>query len=98
MIKKLKGIYENEYTQKETAVRPMLEVNVKMADWVRFKAEANMNYYYNRAETKKLGEGYANEGGEYRLSQYTKEQTTVAGTFTFNKAVSDFNVGGFIRG
>jgi len=92
------SIYENEYTQKETAVRPMLEVNVKMADWVRFKAEANMNYYYNRAENKELGTGYANEGGSYKLSQYTKEQTTVAGTFTFNKAVSDFNVGGFIRG
>jgi len=92
------NIYENEYTQKETAVRPMLEVNVKMADWVRFKAEANMNYYYNRAESKELGQGYANEGGSYRLAQTTKEQTTVAGTFTFNKPVNDFNVGGFIRG
>ena len=91
-------MYENEYTQKETAVRPMLEVNVKMADWVRFKAEANMNYYYNRGERKELGQGYANEGGSYRLSQLTKEQTTVAGTFTFNKTVKDFNVGGFIRG
>ncbi|MBN2661270.1 MAG: SusC/RagA family TonB-linked outer membrane protein, partial [Tannerellaceae bacterium] len=92
------GIYENEYTQKETAVRPMLELNIKMTDWMRFKAEANMNYYYNRAETKELGTGYANEGGRYRLSQFTKEQTTIAGTFTFNKPVNDFNVGGFIRG
>jgi len=91
-------IFQNEYTQKETVVRPNIEVNVKMTDWVRFRAEANMNYYYNRGETKELGDGYANEGGYYRLSQYTKEQTTVAGTFTFDKPVNDFNVGGFIRG
>lgn len=92
------NIYENNYTQKETVVRPTLELNIKIADWVRMKIDGNMNYYYNRAETKELGQGYDNDGGKYRISQYTKEQTTLGSTFTFNKTVSDFTFGGFVRG
>lgn len=91
-------IYENNFIQKETVVRPTLEVNVKIADWVRMKVDGNMNYYYNRAETKELGQGYNNEGGKYRISQYTKEQTTLGTTFTFNKTINDFSLGGFVRG
>ena len=39
-----------DYNRKETVVRPILEVNVKIADWVRFKGEGNMNYVYIRDE------------------------------------------------
>ena len=87
-----------DYNRKETVVRPILEVNVKIADWVRFKGEGNMNYVYIREENKELGTGVAYEGGNYKLAQQTKEQTTFAGTFTFDKAIKDFNLGGFIRG
>jgi len=86
-----------DYYQKETVVRPQLELNIKIADWVKFKADANMNYYYTRGEDKQLGTGYANEGGYYATWQNTKEQTTFGGTFTFNKQLSDFYVGGFTR-
>lgn len=85
------------YTQKETVVRPTLEINVKILDWLRFKADANMNYYYTRKESKELGSGYANDGGKYEMQQDGKEQFTIGGTFTANKQLKDFNVGGFAR-
>lgn len=86
-----------EYRQKETVVRPTFEVNVKITDWLKFKADANMNYYWNRGENKELGDGYNNEGGKYQIFQNTKEQTTFGGTFSWNKTISDFYIGGFAR-
>ena len=59
------SIYENEYTQKETSVRPALILNVKLANWVKFRAEGNYNYYYTRSENKQLGTGYANTNSGY---------------------------------
>lgn len=91
-------LYENNYTQKETSVRPTLNVSVDLLDWLKFKAEGNMNYYYKRAENKELGTGYANEGGKYAIVQYTKEQTNLNATFTGDKTFGDFNVHGFLRG
>ena len=67
-------------------------------DWLKFRAEGNYNYYYKRSENKELGQGYANDGGYYRMAQYTKEQTNLNAAFTANKQVGDFNFGGFIRG
>lgn len=84
--------------RKETVVRPQLELNIKIADWVRFRAEGNMNYYYTRGDKKELGSGYANDGGFYGMTQNTKEQTTFAGSFNFSKQLNDFYIGGFVRG
>lgn len=86
-----------EYTRKETTVRPQMEINVKILDWLNFKADANMNYYYTRIEDKQLGDGYMNEGGKYTMTQDGKEQFTIGGTFTANKQIKDFNIGGFAR-
>ena len=92
------GIDKNEYRQKETVVRPTFEVNIDILDWLKFKADANMNYYYNRGENKQLGAGYANDGGFYGISQNTKEQTTFGGSFSWNKTIkNDYFVGGFAR-
>lgn len=91
------SLYNNDYVRKETVVRPQLEINVKIMDWLRFKADANMNYYSTRVDDRKLGDGYANDGGSYSMSKDGKEETTFAGTFTANKAIKDFNVGGFAR-
>lgn len=91
------NINENDYVQKETVVRPTLELNIKITDWLKFKADANMNYYYNRGDSKVLGTGYANDGGEYKIWQNTKEQTTFGGTFSANKQINDFSLGGFAR-
>lgn len=91
------GVDHNNYQQKETVIRPQFELNVQVLDWLRFKADASMNYYYVKGEKKELGSGYQNEGGEYKMWQNTKEQTTFGGTFTASKSVKDFYVGGFAR-
>lgn len=68
-----------------------------MTDWLKFKADANMNRYYTSIEDKQLGSGYANEGGYYGITQDIKEQFTVGGTFTASKQIKDFSLGGFAR-
>lgn len=97
-------VYENSNEQKETMIRPSVDVSVKIQDWVSFKAEANMNFYELRREIKNLGTGYNNAGtkdetgGKYEQYMEDDNQQTYAGTFTFNKPLNDFNVGGFVRG
>ena len=83
---------------KEYVVRPTFDVNYQILDWLSFKAEINMNLYTDNYESKSLGSGYKNEGGGYAISSYSKEQITTAGTITADKKVSDFTLGGFIRG
>ena len=92
------NLNEVDNVYKEYVIRPTFEVNYKITDWVSFKAEANMNVYTQNYEGKSLGSGYANEGGAYGLSSFMKEQFTTAGTFTFNKTIKDFTLGGFLRG
>lgn len=92
------SIFENEYQQKETTVRPSIKLNAQILPWLKFSAEANYNYYYKRSESKELGSGYANEGGYYAMGQYTKEQTNLNANFFFNKEFGDFNLSGFLRG
>ena len=92
------SVYENEYSQKETSVRPSLRLTADLNSWLKFTAEGNYNYYYKRYEAKELGNGYANEGGMYKLGQYTKEQTNLNANFSWNKTLNDFNISGFIRG
>ena len=50
------NIYENDYSQKETSVRPTLVLTADLTDWMKFRAEGNYNYYYTRYESKKPGE------------------------------------------
>ena len=93
------AVFENEYTQKETSVRPSLKLTADITDWLKFVAEGNYNYYYKRNESKELGSGYANEGGMYKLGQYTKEQTNLNANFMWNKRFTeDWNFSGFLRG
>ena len=92
------NIYENEYIQKETSVRPSLDLTIELTDWLRFNTEGNFNYYFTRREEKELGTGYANEGGKYVLAQYAKEQANLNASFTMNKNVGDWGFGGYLRG
>lgn len=98
------GLYENEYTQKETSVRPTLKLTIDMTDWLKFITEGNYNYYYKRNETKELGQGYGNvganntNGGYYKMGLYTKEQTNLNVNFMANKTFGDWAVNGFLRG
>ena len=93
------GIFENDYRQTETSVRPSLILNVDIFDWLKFRAEGNYNNYNKRFESKQPGTGYANtNSGYYGLGLYEKEQTNFNAAFTFTKQVGDWNFGGFIRG
>lgn len=93
-------IYENDYRQKETSVRPSLKLDIDILDWLKFNAEGNFNYYYTRYEEKKPDKGYANIGnsGYYGMSQTSKEQTNLNANFMFNKTFGDFTLNGFVRG
>ena len=92
------SVYENEYVQKETSVRPSLKLTADLNSWLKFTAEGNYNYYYKRNESKELGSGYANEGGYYALGQYSKEQTNLNANLSWNKELGDFHLNGFLRG
>lgn len=94
------SIYENDYTQKETSVRPTLKLDVDLLTWLKFSAEANYNYYYKRFESKTADASYANSGtgGAYGLGLYTKEQTNANANFIWNKQFGDFMLTGFLRG
>lgn len=91
-------MFKYSNTRKETSVRPTLGLEITLTDWLKFITEGNYNYYYIRGENKELGKGYANEGGFYSISNYTKEQTNLHGTFTANKQFGDWAVNGFVRG
>lgn len=93
------NMYENDYSQRETSVRPTLTFNMELTDWLKFRAEGNYNNYYKRYESKERGSGYAGtESGYYGIGQYTKEQTNFNVNFTMNKTFGDWTVGGFVRG
>lgn len=93
------SIFENDFKQKETVVRPSLKLNVSLLDWLKFMAEGNYNYYYTRYENKERGDGYAGKNsGRYELSNVSKEQTNLNATFNLSKAYEDFEIHGFIRG
>lgn len=92
------SIYENDYRRKETSVRPGLILNVELTDWLDWITEGNYNYYYTHDESKELGSGYANEGGYYSMSQFTKEQTNLNTTLNAMYNMSDWTLGGFLRG
>ncbi len=91
------NMYENDYTHREYVIRPSLELNYQILDWLAFKAEVNMNLYKNSYEAKEMGSGINREGGFYQLNSSLKEQITTAGTFTMNKSFKDFSLGGFLR-
>lgn len=92
------SIYENNYTKKETSVRPSVKLSIDILDWLKFNTEGNFNYYYTRFENKERGSGYANEGGKYEMGLYTKEQSNFNANFLFNKTVGDWSFNGFLRG
>ena len=93
------SIYENDYSQKETTVRPNVILRWDLLDWLKFTAEGNYNYYYRRYENKQPNDGYAKTtGGYYGMGQYQKEQTNLNAAFSWNKTFGDWTTNGFVRG
>lgn len=87
----------NKYNQ-EDVLRPTVQVDFTLTDWMRLVLEGNMNYYTVKSEEKVLGGGYANEGGYYGISHSTQDQKTFMATLHLNKQWGKLNAGGFIRG
>jgi len=97
------SLYNNSITQEELSFRPDLTLTVNMTDWLKFKAEANYNYYYTNRETKDPNYGYAgtyqNGAGMYEITQTMKRQTNADANFLWDKKFNaDWSLTGFLRG
>lgn len=92
------NIWENEYFQKETVVRPDLKLTWSLTPWLKWVTEGNYNYYFIEAQTKNPGDGYYNQGGRYGISQQRDEQinfnTNLMADYQINE---DWRVNGFLR-
>jgi len=92
------SIWENDYSQKETVIRPNLKMTVDCTPWLKWVTEGSFNYYYVRTENKVAGSGYQNYGGSYTLGLSTKEQTNFNTNLIFDSELpSDFHINGFLR-
>ncbi|MGM9802650.1 MAG: SusC/RagA family TonB-linked outer membrane protein [Muribaculaceae bacterium] len=92
------SIWENDYYQKETVVRPDLKVTAQILPWLKWVTEGSYNYYYVRKEQKNPGSGYQNKGGYYSLGFSQKEQINANTNFMFDKQLNeDWHINGFLR-
>ena len=93
------SIYENNYQQTETTIRPTMEVTYKAFPWLDFKVGGNYNYYLINGEQKDPGSGYANQGGTYALSSdQTQQMNFYYGANANYQINEDFEIHGFLRG
>lgn len=92
------SIYEDDYKQVETTVRPTVNVTVNATDWLSFNVGGNLNYYYIDSEGKYPGSGYANEGGSYSISHRNiKQENAYIGANVQKQLNEDFEIHGFLR-
>ena len=92
------SIWEDEYYQKETVVRPDLKLTWAFTPWLKWVTEANYNYYFMQGEGKYPGSGYYNQGGSYSTSQTRKEQTNLNTNLMVDKQLNeDWHLNGFLR-
>lgn len=85
------GVNNNIWKKNERNIRPILKVTADVTPWMKLIAEGNMNVYTVEEEVKNLGQGYKNEGGEYRIGQSTLEQKTGKLVVDLHKTLGDFS-------
>lgn len=61
----------NNRIRDEQVTRPIVRLTADVTDWLSVTAEGNMNHYSTQYEEKIWGSGYLNDGGSYRLNNYT---------------------------
>lgn len=83
--------YLNENIRKETVVMPIVKLTANITDWMQVMVEGNVNFYNTNNEAKTLGQGYQNEGGEYRLAHSNDVSQTGKVSFLFDKQTGDFS-------
>ena len=92
------SIWEDDYYQKETIVRPDLKVTAQILPWLKWVTEGSYNYYYVRKESKQPGSGYQNKGGYYSIGFTQKEQINANTNFMFDSQLNeDWHINGFLR-
>ena len=92
------GIWENEYFQKETMVRPDLKLTWDLTPWLKWVTEGNYNNYFVEAQTKNPGDGYYNQGGSFGISQSRDEQINLNTNLMVDKQLNeDWRINGFLR-
>ena len=67
---------------KETVTRPIITLTADPIDWLTITAQVSANDYTTKYESKSLGSGYANEGGQYVLNH--SKDLTRNGKLTLN--------------
>lgn len=96
-------IDQNNRQQRETSVRPKVNIGVVITDWLSFQSEASADYYNTTKETKLKGRGYRNQGnddnsgGRYEMFKTSSREETLSGMLTAERALGDFRLGGFLR-
>ena len=92
------GIWENEYFQKETVVRPDLKLTWDFTPWLKWVTEGNYNYYFVESQNKQPGSGYYNQGGYYGVGQSRYEQINFNTNLMVDKQLNeDWRLNGFLR-
>ena len=76
------SLYENSSERIEESLRLTTKLNFEVTDWFNIDLEGYINNYYEKHETKNLGQGFANAGGSYRLDHNRREQ--IDGKVVFN--------------
>lgn len=74
----------NEHTQqrRDESIRITGSVNFRVTDWFDIDLRGYINNNYQQSETKNLGNGFNNSGGQYRLNHSRREE--IDGKVFFN--------------
>lgn len=84
-------VNNEKYRNVERNIRPILKITADVAPWLSLTAEGNMNVYSVEEEVKKLGQGYKNEGGEYRIGHSMLQQQTGKLVANLHKDFGEFS-------
>lgn len=91
--KMLYDYLENIYTQRESSFRSYLNLDVKLTDWLTFKAKADLYKLYVTNEAKVMATGASNyDGSAYNIKENKKDQYKITGMLSATHSVSDFNM------
>tara|TARA_R110001583_G_scaffold85321_1_gene223540 strand:- start:29492 stop:32827 length:3336 start_codon:yes stop_codon:yes gene_type:complete len=91
--KMLYDYLENKYNQRESSFRSYLNVDIELADWLTFKAKADLYKLYTTNESKIMATGASNfDGSAYNIKENKKDQYKITGMLTATHSIDKFNM------
>lgn len=88
---------ENEYTQLEDNFRANLSVDVRLLDWLTFKAKGDIYKIFTTYEGKVLATGQSNyDGSKYEINEGRKDQYKITAMLSANHSFSHFSINGSV--